>query len=133
MQSDNTNVYIVISAGIIASVTIAGVVLVCVFRPGDNSQMVINLIGFATLAITSLISIMKSAQAHVAAAQTSQAVQGLNEQVNGRLSLLIDTTRQNATLLENQRHVDKDAITQAATDKEKLAETQHQVPPDVKM
>lgn len=82
---DNTTLYIVVATSIIICLTISAITLICIFRPGDNSQMITNIIGFATVAVTSLMALIK-------AMGTGKAISDLSEKTDGKLTKLIEAT-----------------------------------------
>ena|ERR1700729_296825 len=98
-SSDETLMPIVVSSTIIICLTVSAVTLICIFRPGDNTQMIINIIGFATMAITSLMAVIK-------AVGTGKAIDTLTEKTDGKLNQLIEAKTANATMAENIRMTD---------------------------
>jgi CheY-specific phosphatase CheX len=61
--------------------------------------MITNIIGFATVAITSLMALIK-------AMGTGKAIDDLSQKTDGKLTQLIEAKTANATLAENIRMTD---------------------------
>lgn len=61
MNPPTMSTQIIASTAIIVCLTIAAVTLVTIYHAGDNTQLITNIVGFATVAITSLMAFLKSA------------------------------------------------------------------------
>lgn len=88
-----------ICAGTVACLAMCCITGVTILRPGDNTQIIMLIVGFATTTITSLVGIIK-------AGSVGKDVRELHVAVNSRLSQLLLATSAQATLAENQRHID---------------------------
>jgi hypothetical protein len=88
-MNSQTTVIVAISCAI-ACLTIACVTALCILRPGDNTGLITMIIGFASVMVTSLTTLIK--------------LSGVETKTNGKMEQLLQLTAANATMAEATKH-----------------------------
>lgn len=82
---------IVACASIITCLTIAAITLVSMYHPGDNTQLITSIIGFATVSVTSLMAFLKSVG-------NGEHLKSIDVKVDSRLSQLLAASGANVPI-----------------------------------
>ena len=87
---DDSGLVILVTGGVIACLTICCVTAICIFRAGDNTNLITMITGFAFTMMTSIAALIK--------------VSGIGVKVDGKMEQLLQLTAAKATLTEDARH-----------------------------
>lgn len=77
---------------VVIVVTVVAIVALSIFSPGDNTGIILQIVGVVAPTTAALLALSRSSQNSEQISQTHNRVEELDDRVNGRLTQLVQRT-----------------------------------------